>query len=161
MNDNCSDACQTDMNVLYWRGRSCLGWSGFNTRPSWVQTGWRVDSDSTLTTVRHSHYHIFILENAFRNRFQTDMTPVQQEHIFMSAGWNTWTFYSYNNSLRRFKAHSSVLVLIPGSICQACVGHLLSEAIGLLLVLSELLLPLLHAAVGLLQRRHQLGVAVL
>lgn len=52
-------------------------------------------------------------------------------------------------------------MLTPGAICQACGGHLLSEAIGLLLVLGQLHLPLLDAAVGLLQRRHQLGIAVL
>lgn len=39
--------------------------------------------------------------------------------------------------------------------------HLVSEAVRLLLVLGQLLLPLCHAAVGLLQSRHQLGVAVL
>lgn len=58
-------------------------------------------------------------------------------------------------------AHSRTLVLTQGYICQACGGHLVPEAIGLLLVFGKLLLPLLHAAVGLLQRRHQLGVAVL
>lgn len=40
-------------------------------------------------------------------------------------------------------------------------SHLVSEAVRLLLVLGQLLLPLLRAAVGLLQGLHQLGVAVL
>lgn len=46
-------------------------------------------------------------------------------------------------------------------ICPPGVCHLVSEAIGLLLVLSQLFLPHLHAAVGFLQRFHQLGVTVL
>lgn len=45
--------------------------------------------------------------------------------------------------------------------CPPCVRHLVSEVIGLLLVFSELFLPLLHAAVGFLQCFHQLGVTVL
>lgn len=44
---------------------------------------------------------------------------------------------------------------------QARARHLVSEAIGFLLVFRELLLPLLHTTVGLLQRCHQLGIAVL
>lgn len=45
--------------------------------------------------------------------------------------------------------------------CDAPQGHLFSEAVCLLLVLGQLFLPLLHAAVGLLQSYHQLGVTVL
>lgn len=82
---------------------------------------------------------------------------MRQERKFQS---NTWAFYSSTNSPRRFSLKR------PGAnnkatFVKACEGHLVSEAIGLLLVLSQLLLPLLHAAVGLLQRRHQLGIAVL
>lgn len=44
---------------------------------------------------------------------------------------------------------------------QVSVRHLVSQAICLLLVFRELLLPLLNAAVGFLQCRHQLGITVL
>lgn len=40
-------------------------------------------------------------------------------------------------------------------------AHLVPEPLRLLLVCRQLLLPLLHVGVGLVQSRHQLGVAVL
>lgn len=52
-------------------------------------------------------------------------------------------------------------IIIRGVWTSPPVRHLIPEAIGFLLVLGELFLPQFHAAVGFLQGRHQLGVAVL
>lgn len=52
-------------------------------------------------------------------------------------------------------------IILRGMWSSPPVRHLISEAIGFLLVLGELFLPQFHAAVGFLQGRHQLGVAVL
>lgn len=40
-------------------------------------------------------------------------------------------------------------------------AHLVSQPLRLLLIGSQLFLPLLHVGVGLVQRGHQFGVAVL